>query len=73
VTTDACEFSADLSLEARCVRCRVRRATPDESELTLQESGGDSKGVKASCVVVTPAACECGEYRVRVRAKLEFG
>jgi hypothetical protein len=72
MTSDACEFEVGVSLTAKCVRCKVTRDV-DDAELTLQESSSDSRTVKASCVVVTPTACECGETRVRVRAKLEFG
>lgn len=72
MTTPACEFEVGVTLDARCVRCKATRDV-DGASLTLQESSSDSRQVKASCVVVTPTACECGENRVRVTARLEFG
>jgi hypothetical protein len=72
MATDACELTFGVSLTAKCIRCKVTRDV-DDAELTLQESSSDTRTVKASCVVVSPTACECGETRVRVRAKLEFG
>ena len=67
MTTDTCEFALDVSLEARCIRCRILRDVCD-AEMILQESSSDTRTVKASCVVVTPTACECGERRVRAKA-----
>jgi len=72
MTSDACEFEVGLTLTAKCIRCRATREV-DGASLILQESSSDSRQVNSSCVVVTPTACECGETRVRVRAKLEFG
>lgn len=72
MTTSTCEFEICMTVEARCVRCKATREV-DDADLTLQESSSDEREVKASCVVVTPTACECGERRVRVLARLDFG
>lgn len=72
MTTSTCELEVGVTVEACCVRCKATREV-DAAELTLQESSSDEHQVKASCVVVTPKPCECGERRVRVRARLDFG
>lgn len=66
------ERSFGVSLEIRCLRCRVTRDV-EGADLVLQESSSDRRAVKVSCVYMTPKACERGERRVRVKAGLDFG
>ncbi len=67
-----CQLSFGVTLEARCVRCRLRRPAPEGSELILLDSDTTEGGIKTTCVVSTDTPCECGERRVKVRATVQI-
>lgn len=67
------ELELNVTIKARCVRCKRLRDAPRESTRTLQWSESDDSSVTVDCIVVTPTACRCGESRVRVTAELDFG
>jgi hypothetical protein len=60
------EFSLDLGIDCRCVRCKVRRDVLPDAEMTVHDK--DS----LTYIVVTPEPCDCGEKRVRVKVELGF-
>ena len=65
-----CEIAVGIELESRCVSCGYQRSVDQNAKLILDESSSSENGVKASVVVATPDACECGERRVRVVVEL---
>lgn len=69
---DDCSLSFEVKLEARCVRCRLRREAPEGSDLILLSSDTSGDGISTTCVVATDLPCECGEKRVKIHASLEL-
>lgn len=66
-------FGVDIEFEARCVKCRSKRDISTDSKRTLHDSSSDELSVTSVHILVTPEPCRCGEDRVRVKLRFDFG